>query len=373
MDLSVRFDRALLALLLVISAALMSVAPASPAFAAQGSISGRVTTSSGSLQLPIVVAAYYKPAGLTDYIYLKEVAVNSAGNYTLGALDPGTYKIRFGAENGLENQPYLQQWYSAKTEATANIVTVADGADVTGINANLVLGGSISGHVTGPGAAALTDAVHVHAFSSSQTFTGVNGYGCGCAGSGIVNSNGNYVIRGLAAGTYKVYFAVWRDPMDDTPEAYGSQWSAAKTSQASARTWNVTLGANTPGADAMMALPGVTPTAPPPANPGTPGTPQPPTTPAAPAVVAGVSTGSVKPDQMLKGQLKTSLGKSQRMKLPRTTAAGDPLSWKSKTTGICTVRKGKVTGEKHGHCVLLARTDETAAAAYKEKFVIRIR
>ncbi|WP_353712913.1 carboxypeptidase regulatory-like domain-containing protein [Arthrobacter sp. K5] len=115
------------------------------------------------------------------------------GSYTLRGLAAGSYKVRFSGYNS----GTLTQWYSgASSSESATPVILAEGQDLTGIDAALVEGASISGNVAAPAGTDLTSVyVNVSTTDNSSSF------------SGSVNYDGSYVVRGLPAGAYKVKFS----------------------------------------------------------------------------------------------------------------------------------------------------------------------
>ena len=98
-------------------------------------------------------------------------------------------------------------------------VKVAAAATVTGIDASLAAGASITGHVTD------SNINPVQGVSVSANSTAMLGGGYGSA---TTNANGDYVITGLVAGDYRVQFT---PPFDSTlaPEFYSDANAATST------------------------------------------------------------------------------------------------------------------------------------------------
>ena len=64
-------------------------------------------------------------------------------------LPPGDYKVLFGYAN--VDSPFAQEFYdNAPDEESADVVPVADGAAVTGIDNEMAVGASIAGRFTTP-------------------------------------------------------------------------------------------------------------------------------------------------------------------------------------------------------------------------------
>lgn len=151
-----------------------------------GSITGTVTESGSNTAIRWADVSVYDAVtgdwagyGTTD----------SSGGYTVVGLS-GSYKIQFSKSG------YQSQWYGGASQTTAAVVTVLAPQAVTGINAALIRGGSISGRVTeqatgaGIGSASVTayDAVSWQCLAWSST-----------------DASGNYRFTGLPTGSYKIY------------------------------------------------------------------------------------------------------------------------------------------------------------------------
>ena len=69
------------------------------------------------------------------------------GNYDLGGLPSGTYRLEFNDYSG----SYLSEYYNNQSSLDlADDIAVAAPETVAGINASLALAGHITGKVTGP-------------------------------------------------------------------------------------------------------------------------------------------------------------------------------------------------------------------------------
>jgi hypothetical protein len=191
-----------------------------------GTITGRVTNSSGTGLANVWVDAY-DAAG----IFVNGRNTQSDGNYTIKGLPAGSYKIQFyGGSAG-----YLTEWYNNKaTIGAANAVSVTAGVTTSGINAVLVQGGGITGRVTNPSGAGIAG-VWVEAYNTSGAY--VNG--------GYTQSDGNYAIADLAAGSYKIQFFGGN-------LGYLAQWYSNKTSFDDADAVPVATGSVTSGINALM-------------------------------------------------------------------------------------------------------------------------
>jgi hypothetical protein len=177
-------------------AGLMTMALAfalAPSPAMAGSISGSVSDASSHDPLAgIEVCAY--PIATGGSICAE---TNLEGGYAIGSLASGQYRVGFRGQE----QSYVTQYFDHEMRwADSDPVTVGSGA-VTGIDAELELGGRIEGSVVERASGEPTGA-WVCARSSSPEGLGE------CARADI---SGEYVIKGLPAAEYKVEF--W--PEDD--------------------------------------------------------------------------------------------------------------------------------------------------------------
>jgi predicted secreted protein len=147
-----------------------------------GSISGTVTGGSPATAVAGACVNANPTTGMGGY----GTQTDASGNYTIANLAPGSYNVSVDPTcGGSVSSLYAPQ-------SLPNPVTVTPGGNQGGTNFLLVLGGSISGTVTDSGTRAGVGGVCVSAFSSM-------------GGNGTqTDSNGNYTITGLPAGTYSV-------------------------------------------------------------------------------------------------------------------------------------------------------------------------
>ncbi len=162
-----------------------------------GTISGAVTGSdTGKAVAGIYVCAKVKGAEFSDYCD----TTNNAGEYVLSGMSAGEYLVEFstaGADRrGKAN--YLSQFYeAASTETSARAVVLEAGAAAEHIDATLSPGAEIAGTVTG--APSQTPLANVQVCLLDST-----GSTLACEETGI---HGEYGFAGLAAGSYRLYFA----------------------------------------------------------------------------------------------------------------------------------------------------------------------
>lgn len=166
-----------------------------------------------------------------------EISVAADGAYHATGLAPGNYRLEVTDSSAI----YGTEFYSNKSSlADATPVAVANGSTTANINVQLAVGGSISGHVSGPGGTAIDpdSDVSVSVFDSEGHYVRW----------GHADSAGNYTVGGLSTGSYRVRF---NDYVRYVDEFYSNKSSLAQATPVS-----VTSGATTPNINAQLALAG---------------------------------------------------------------------------------------------------------------------
>ncbi|NPV60687.1 MAG: hypothetical protein HPY75_13650 [Actinobacteria bacterium] len=175
-----------------------------------GSISGRVTSASQPGGVSEVEVALF-PADDPEHQVADAWTAWSNGTYSISNIPPGDYKVLFTPQYW--SGDYEREWYDDKRSFDdADVITIGDGQNLTGINAVLERNGYISGRVTGELDPDGLYGVQVMAYDLDHNY----------CGSGWSDSEGRYYIYGLDQGSYKIYFAPYYNP------AYGSQWYDGK-------------------------------------------------------------------------------------------------------------------------------------------------
>lgn len=197
-----------------------------------GTISGTVTDALTHAPLAGVCVFAYSdvsmniPSGCTDAV----------GAYTIANVAQGSWFVSF--EDHV-NSHLGQLWNGAADWSTATYVTVTGGGAVTGINAALTQGGSVSGTITDLGGLPLAQVC-----ASLTTTTGDYVSAGACS-----DAKGHFQTIGVPPGNYDVVF-------DDQAGPYMEQWYSGKTTQASANAVTVTLGSIRANTNAAMILGG---------------------------------------------------------------------------------------------------------------------
>ncbi|MFA9272204.1 MAG: carboxypeptidase regulatory-like domain-containing protein, partial [Baekduiaceae bacterium] len=192
--------------------------------AAGATIGGRVT-GAGDAPLQGVCVRVQWATGAATY-----TATDADGRYAVGGLPAIGYKVQFdpcGATN------HLGEWWSDKPdEASADTVTLTEGATRSDIDAALTPAMSISGRVTSAGGTPLQNAcVAVQGTQSGSTTT---------------SASGEYAILGLRPGTYKVKFTAC------AAGNYVTEWWNDKPTDTTADAITLADGTNRTGIDARL-------------------------------------------------------------------------------------------------------------------------
>ncbi len=187
-----------------------------------GRITGIVTAFDGGLPIAnATVTAYLNSTAFTS------TQTSSTGAYTLTSLATGSYKVLF---NPPFNQNYLPEWHADKsTLFLADSVTVISGTTTSNINAVLATGAQIQGTVTAADSASPLPQVSVLLFASPG----------GLIGSATTDGAGNYLIRGIPSGNYKLLFDP-RGATDAVTSLYVSEYFDDKADLSSATVVSIT-------------------------------------------------------------------------------------------------------------------------------------
>jgi FKBP-type peptidyl-prolyl cis-trans isomerase len=182
-----------LALLLPLAVAAGLLVPASASAVTDGAISGTVIEKTGKKG----IAGLYLCVGEVEGPEEKCVATESSGAYKVNELPPGSYHVNFSDENCTGSEciylDFLTQYYDDKSNyEEAGTVAVSSGKTFTGVNAEMVTGGTLEGQVK-------PEVEGIDACAEST-----NGeYFERCV---YTDEEGFYVIPGLPAGSYVISF-----------------------------------------------------------------------------------------------------------------------------------------------------------------------
>ncbi len=168
--------------------------------------------------------------------FVQCTTTNTSGEYTIRPLPPGEYKVEFSPFFG-STANYTAQYYNGKKTFTeADVVTLAAGDSATSINAALHEAGKITGKVTDASTTSPIEGIEVCARGVSGEFLG---------NCGLTNASGEYAVKALTTGEYKVEFT-------GDGHNYLTQYYNGKTTFAEGQLVAVTSGEATTGINAAL-------------------------------------------------------------------------------------------------------------------------
>jgi Carboxypeptidase regulatory-like domain len=211
-----------------------------------GKISGTVTNTSKVGLEHIEVVAY--STGTGEEAFFGEAKTNANGEYTVVGLPEDSYIVEFYPEYGY-GLNFVPQYYNEEPMfSRATPILVEEEKTRTLIDAELQVGGEISGTVTDAVTHKPVANVYVSAYETSDG--GEEGFEEDYAKT---NANGEYTIIGLGNGTYKIEFeAEDKTGTEYTGTEYITQYYNDEPSLASASLVTASQGSTTPGIDAAL-------------------------------------------------------------------------------------------------------------------------
>jgi hypothetical protein len=204
-----------------------------------GKISGKVTTTGGSGIADIVASAWVNVNGTWQNRGSSVSASN--GEYSIGGLPPGTYRVRFADSYTVPR--YIAQYYNGQVDINlATPVIVTAGQTTPNINAAMGGYGKIAGKVTGPGGAPALSGIGVDIWQYNPAVQDWD-----WVSYGTTDTSGNYTADGLVTGDYRVAFS---DPLNQFEEEFYND----KPTMEGADNVHVNLGYTTANINASLAL-----------------------------------------------------------------------------------------------------------------------
>lgn len=209
---------------------------------ATGSIEGTVTAEDTNAPLDVGVRLLDANGEFVD-----SVPAMSSGFYAFSDLAPGSYYVEFNPafSFGPSSSYRLEYYNDAATLAEADLVTV-NASETTVVDAQLDLGGQISGTVTAADTGLPLQGVQVYADDDCDPNTSVY------QSRGRTDSNGNYTISGLSPGNYAIEFFT-RFASQEPTNLYLSEYYNDRPAWPSADTVTITGTVEIDSIDAQLA------------------------------------------------------------------------------------------------------------------------
>jgi hypothetical protein len=220
-----------------------------------GRIEGAVIDAVSKAGVEEVEACAYLENGPEEFDFGGCTEPDASGDYEINGLANGDYLVEFWPYG---DPDYVFELYDdALFPEQATRVPVAVGSPATGVDAELEKGGRIAGTVTNAANGLPLGEIEVCAREGAAP----NRY-LRCA---LTNSAGQYAIRALPTGSYKVEFTQW-DPAA-FEHILSVQYYSGKATLAEAQLVPVTAPSTTFGIDARFGTPPAPPVVVPPAPP----------------------------------------------------------------------------------------------------------
>jgi hypothetical protein len=160
---------------------------------AASTITGNVTGPGGGALENIQVSAYRYNGNWYDWE--NSALTGPSGGYSIPDLPAGTYRVEFSDNAGV----YATEWYNNTLDRSdAEELVVGESATVPSINAQLVEATRITGRVTNGAGQPLEDITAWVSLWTGASWLDLFGMG--------TDTNGDYEITGIPAGTYIVRF-----------------------------------------------------------------------------------------------------------------------------------------------------------------------
>jgi hypothetical protein len=220
-----------------------------------GEIAGTVTKAATHGAIAHIRVCALEPEGM--YIYYGHCGeTDSQGNYTIAGLPTAKDLVEFSpgfdcGVNPCRRLNYITQYWKGKSAfEEAEHVGVEAGKKVENVNAEMQVGGQITGKVT---------KADGHGTAIERTLVCAQPATPGRMECELTDANGEYTISGLATGNYKVEFSGRTCPPlgGGCPIAYGPRYWDNKSTLAEAESVKVEAGSKAEGIDAELVPSGV--------------------------------------------------------------------------------------------------------------------
>jgi hypothetical protein len=233
-----------LALVLLCTLAGLSLVPSLARADGTGKITGTVTDAGTGDQLEAIgVCARLIGTGGASCVTTGDGIGGEPGKYEIGALAGGSYEVEF-FQGSFENTYLVQFWDDKESQAEAEPVSVIEGQTTSGIDAAMHEGGKISGTVT-----AALDGAPIAGIRACAVESTAPGSQIECTETDVA---GDYTIRGLYDGSYKVQFTPAGLHCNCATENYRTQYYSGVETWLEAVPISVAVGTTRGGIDARM-------------------------------------------------------------------------------------------------------------------------
>lgn len=171
-------------------------------------IEGMVTGEGSGSPLPNIAVSAYRVVTANSFEYVSSATTDQNGNYSVAGLAAGTYRVFLADSSGY----YLPEVYENVTGlGTGTDIEVAAVSTTSGINAELIAGGKISGTVTNAVTLATVDGIGIYFYRYDGLSWQYQNYA-------ETNSTGSYTSPAMPIGQYRVEF------FDDSPAVYRGEF-----------------------------------------------------------------------------------------------------------------------------------------------------
>lgn len=174
--------------------------------AAASTISGTVGASGGSGLGGITVQAFIWNATAVEWELVATTTSDGSGNYTLGGLPAGTYRVGFVDEAA---GVYLSGFVNGADLDSAGDIAVGAGASVAADATDLTLAGTIDGTVTDSVTGLPLEDIQVQVLA----YDAIDGDWLPVGPRARTAADGTYALSGLPYGDFRVAFADFGDGM----------------------------------------------------------------------------------------------------------------------------------------------------------------